>query len=150
MAVGNTFDLIDHAVEISENPAKEAVIIAAHGPSFQDDNEIVLGELENLAKIMQEDSDFAKVAGITLQDDAAPEIRDANVEKLRNMVSGFAADGYDVLVVTNLIGTRTIQSKLRKDLKGLDYSFNKKGIAAHPNFIEEWMGEAIREQFERN
>ena len=142
--------LIDHAVEISENPAKEAVIIAAHGPSFQDDNEIVLGELENLAKIMREDSDFADVAGITLQDDAAPEVRDANVEKLRNMVSDFAADGHDVLVVTNLIGTRTIQSKLRKDLKGLDYSFNKKGIAAHPNFIEEWMGEAIREQFERN
>jgi len=110
----------------------------------------VLGELENLAKIMREDADFADVRGLTLQDDAAPEIRDANVVKLRKMVEGYTADGYEVLVVTNLIGTRTIQSKLRKDLKGLDYSFNKKGIAAHPNFIEEWMAEAIREQFERS
>ena len=142
--------LLDHALEISENPSKEAVVIAAHGPSFEDDNELVLAELENLAKVMREDGDFADVRGLTLQDDAAPEVRDANIAKLRKIVSDYAADGYEVLVVTNLIGTRTIQSKLRKDLKGLDYSFNKKGIAAHPNFIEEWMGEAIRAQFERN
>lgn len=142
--------LIDHALEISKDPSKEAVIIAAHGPSFEEDNKIVLGELENLAKVMREDSDFVDVAGITLQDDATPEVRDANVAKLRKMVEDYNAAGNNVLVVTNLIGTRSIQSKLRKDLKGLDYSFNKKGIAEHPNFVEEWMGEAIREQFERN
>ena len=142
--------LLDHALEISEDPSREAVVIAAHGPSFQDDNELVMAELENLAKVMREDGDFADVAGLTLQDDAAPEVRDANIARLRELVAGYANDGHQVLVVTNLIGTRTIQSKLRKDLKGLDYRFNKKGIASHPNFIEEWMGEAIRAQFERN
>ena len=140
--------LIDHAMEISENPAKETVIVAAHGPSFANDNEIVLGELSNLARIMKEDSDFADVQAITLQDDAAPEVREANVEKLREMVKAANDAGNQVLVVTNLIGTRTIQAKLRKDLKGLDYKFNKKGIAAHPNFIAEWMGETIRGEFE--
>ncbi len=140
--------LIDHALEISENPADEVVIIAAHGPTFEEDNRIVLGELENLAKVMREDSDFADVMGITLQDDAQPEIRDANVAKLRKMVSDAIADDKSVLVVTNLIGTRSVQSKLRKDLKGLDYKFNKKGLAEHPNFVEEWMGEMIRELFE--
>ena len=54
-----------------------------------------------------------------------------------------------MLVVTNLIGTRTIQAKLRKDLKGLDYNFNAKGIVAHPNFMK-WMGETIRDELERN
>ncbi len=140
--------LIDHALEISENPAEEVVIIAAHGPSFADDNVLVLAELENIAKVMREDSDFTDVTGITLQDDAPPEIRDANIAKLRKMVEQATADGKTVLVVTNLIGTRSIQSKLRKDLKGLDYRFNKKGIAQHPNFVEEWMSETIREQFE--
>ncbi|MEE4185744.1 MAG: hypothetical protein V2J12_08255 [Gammaproteobacteria bacterium] len=142
--------LIDHALEISTRPSNEWVIIAAHGPSFDDDNEIVLGELASLAKIMQEDSDFVNVEAITLQDDATPEVRDANVAKLRKMVADANAAGHDVLIVTNLIGTRSIQSKLRKDLKGLDYKFNKKGIAEHPNFVEEWMAEAIREQFERS
>ena len=142
--------LIDHALEISVKPSNEWVIIAAHGPSFDDDNEIVLGELESLAKVMREDSDFVNVEGITLQDDATPEVRDANVAKLRKMVGDANAAGHQVLIVTNLIGTRSIQSKLRKDLKGLDYKFNKKGIAEHPNFVEEWMAEAIREQFERS
>jgi hypothetical protein len=142
--------LIDHALEISKDPATEAVIIAAHGPSFADDNVLVLAELASLAKVMREDSDFFDVSAITLQDDATPDVRDANVAKLRKMVEDYNAEGHNVLVVTNLIGTRSIQSKLRKDLKGLDYSFNKKGISAHPNFVEEWMGESIREQFERN
>ncbi len=140
--------LIDHALELSENPQNEVVIIAAHGPSFADDNEIVLAELASLAKVMLEDSDFSDVMGITLQDDATPEVRKANVARLREMVTLANADGKDVLVVTNLIGTRSIQSKLRKDLKGLDYKFNKKGIAQHPNFVQEWMAEAIRDQFE--
>jgi sirohydrochlorin ferrochelatase len=142
--------LIDHAMEISSNPAKETVIIAAHGPSFEDDNQKVLAELANLAKIIEEDSDFADVQALTLQDDAPPEIRDANVEKLRKMVSDAIDAGTDVIVVTNLIGTRSVQAKLRKDLQGLDYKFNKKGIAEHPNFVEEWMSQAIREQFEDN
>ncbi len=140
--------LIDHALEISEDPAKEVVIIAAHGPTFPEDNEMVLKELANIARVMREDSDFSDVMGITLQDDAPPEIRDANVAKLRKMASDAIADGKSVLVVTNLIGTRSVQSKLRKDLKGIDYKFNKKGIAEHPNFVEEWMGESIRELFE--
>jgi len=142
--------LLDHALELSNDPSQEWVIIAAHGPSFDDDNEIVLGELENLAKVMREDGDFVNVQGMTLQDDATPEVRDANVAKLRKLVSDANAAGHEVLIVTNLIGTRSIQSKLRKDLKGLDYKFNKKGIAEHPNFVEEWMAEAIREQFERS
>ena len=54
-----------------------------------------------------------------------------------------------MLVVTNLIGTRTIQSKLRDDLKGLDYRFNKNGIVKHTNFMK-WMGEAVRYELERN
>ena len=52
-----------------------------------------------------------------------------------------------MLIVTNLIGSRTIQAKLRKDLKGLDYKFNKKGIAEHDNFTK-WMGESVRGELE--
>ena len=141
--------LLDFAMEISESPAKEVVIIAAHGPTFEEDNQKVLKELDNLAQIVDEDGDFAAVMAITLQDDAPPDIRDRNVAKLRAMVEGANARDQQVLVVTNLIGTRTIQSKLRSDLKGLDYKFNKKGIVAHTNFMK-WMGEAVRHELERN
>lgn len=141
--------LLDHAMDISEDPEKEVVIIVAHGPGFEEDNQKVLVELNNLAKIVLEDGDFADVQAITLQDDAPKEIRDRNVAKLRLMVEEATADGKQALIVTNLIGTRTIQAKLRDDLKGLDYKFNKNGIVSHDNFMK-WMGEAVRYQLERN
>ena len=96
---------------------------------------------------MRADSDFAEVIGVTLQDDAPKEIRDANVENLRSIVEEAVSNDKTVLVVTNLIGSRTIQSKLRSDLKGLDYQFNAKGIVMHDNFTK-WMGESVRGQLE--
>ena len=139
--------LVDWANELSSDPAKETVIVAAHGATSKADNVKELKILDNLARIVQEDGGFAEVVGITLQDDAAAEVREANVAKLRQVVEKASAEGRQVLVVTNLIGTRTIQPKLRKDLKGLDYKFNAKGITQHDNF-DEWMGETIREALE--
>jgi hypothetical protein len=140
--------LLDHAMEISEDPANEVVIIAAHGPTFDEDNQKEWAELNNLAEIVAEDGHFVAVMAITLQDDAPKEIRDRNVEKLRGMTADAIANGNSVLIVTNLIGTRTIQAKLRDDLKGLDYKFNNKGIVQHSNFVK-WLGEAVRDQFRR-
>lgn len=140
--------LRDFADEISSDPDEEVVIIASHGPSEDEDNEKQLKLLANLAKIVQEDGGYSSVVGITLQDDAPPEIRAANVEKLRGLVQDATADGKRVLVVTNLIGARTIQSKLRKDLKGLDYNFNAKGMVQHDEFIE-WIGDTVRLHVER-
>ena len=48
-----------------------------------------------------------------------------------------------MLVVTNLIGSRTIQAKLRSDLAGFEYKFNPKGIVQHDNFTK-WMNETLR------
>jgi sirohydrochlorin ferrochelatase len=140
--------LLDHALENSTSPAREVVIIAGHGPSGAEDNAREMAVLAGLARILKEDGGFAAAYGQTLQDDAPPEIRDKNVQKLRGLVEQGARDGRQVLVVTNLIGARTIQAKLRKDLEGLDYKFNAKGIAQHPNFMK-WMGEAVREEFSK-
>jgi hypothetical protein len=137
--------LIDHAREMSTDPKSEVVIIAGHGPSDDADNAAVMKEMANLAKMVKEDGGFAAVYGQTLQDDAPPEIRAANVKKLRGLVENAAKDGKRVLIVTNLIGARTIQAKLRDDLKGLDYKFSPKGIVEHDNMIT-WMMDGIRIQ----
>lgn len=140
--------LLDYAYEISTDPENEVVIVVAHGPSFADDNAEELRMLANLAELMMEDSDFSNVVGMTLQDDAPPEIRDANVERIRALVEDAKAGGKEVLVVTNLMGTRTIQAQLRRDLAGLDYNFNAKGLTQHDNFIK-WMAAIVREQMDR-
>ena len=112
------------------------------------DNAKEMKQLANLAKLVKEDGGFAAAYGQTLQDDAPTEIRDANVQKLRTLVENATKDGKRVLIVTNLIGARTIQAKLRDDLKGLDYKFNAKGIVQHENFMQ-WMGEGIRHELEK-
>jgi hypothetical protein len=142
--------LIDHALEIGEDPANEVVIVIAHGPIFEDDNRKVTEELANLAKIIVEDGGYADAYGISVQDDALPDIRDANVAKLRGLVEDAIADGKRVLVVTNLMGTRTIQSQLRKDLKGLDYKFNAKGVSEHQKFTYDWLMGSVSDTLERN
>ena len=141
--------LLDHAAEISRDPRKEVVIIAGHGPTSTEDNAEELRVLSGLAKIIKQDGGFADVRGMTLQDDAPPEIRAANVKKLREVVETATRNGQRVLVVTNLIGSRTVQAKLRSDLKGLTYEFNPKGLVNHPNFMK-WMGEAVRHEFEKS
>lgn len=141
--------LLDHALEQSTDPKREAVIIAGHGPTEPGFNEQELAALAGLARIVQEDGGFASVRGITLQDDAPAEIRAANVQKLRSMVEEETRAGRRVIVVTNLIGARTIQAKLREDLKGLEFSFNNKGIVQHDNFMK-WMSESVRKAFEDN
>ncbi len=140
--------LLDHAGEISTDPKNEVVIIAGHGPSGTEDNDKEMKVLAGLAKIIREDGGFAAVHGQTLQDDAPPGIREANVQKLRGLVESATKDGKRVLVVTNLIGARGIQAKLRDDLKGLEFKFNAKGIVQHPNFMK-WMGEGVRKEFEK-
>ena len=141
--------ILDGAQELSENPKNELVIIAGHGPSSAEDNAEELKALSKLAKIVKADGGFAAVEGITLQDEAPPEIRAANVAKLRKMVSDATARGQKVIVVTNLISARSIQAKMRSDLKDLEYEFSPKGIAMHPNFMK-WMTEAVREEFEKS
>ena len=141
--------VLDHALEISTEPKNEVVIIAGHGPTSAEDNAAELQELAKLAKIVKADGGFAEVMGMTLQDDSPAEVRAGNVKKMRAAVEGAMAKGQRVLVVTNLIGARTVQAKLRGDLKDLDYEFNAKGLIQHPNFMK-WMREAIREEFEKS
>lgn len=141
--------LIDYADQISTDPANEVVIIVAHGPSETQDNLDQLALMDNLARIVKEDGGYSEVYSATLQDDAPLEIRDKNVAKLRGMIEKIQADGKESILVTNLIGAYTIQSKLRKDLKGLDYKFNAKGLVQHETFVD-WIGESVRNEIERN
>lgn len=143
--------ILDNALELSTEPKKEFVMIVAHGASGPDrdtDNKAEMKILGNLARYIREDGGFAGAEGFTLQDDAPPAVRDANVARLRGKVQELAAKGVTPIIVTNLLGTRTIQPKIREDLKGLDYKFNTKGISQHPTFIK-WIEETVRYRLEK-
>ncbi len=127
--------LADYAAEISANPASEEVIIVAHGPTSEADNRLQLEMLARLAGFVRARSGYAAVHVATLQDDAPMTVRAANVKALRETVKSATDQGREVLIITNLLGTRTVQGRLRRDLFGLQYRFNPKGLTQHPNFI---------------
>ena len=140
--------LLDHALEMSTDPSKEVVFIIAHGPVFEEENQAQLEIMAGQAKRIQKIGGFSHVEGVTLQDDAVAEVRDANVAKLRRKIEDASADGKKVLVVTDLLAARSIQWKVERDLAGLDYEFSIKGVSMHPNF-RQWFQETVAEAMMR-
>jgi sirohydrochlorin ferrochelatase len=135
--------LIDHAAEISEDPAHEEIIIVAHGPVDEGDNKTQLETMERLAEYLRAEG-YAEVHPVTLQDDAPREVRAQNVKNMRKLVDDINARGNQVLIITNLLGTRMVQKSIRRDLNGLGYRYNFKGLVQHEKFIE-WVNVSAAE-----
>lgn len=140
--------MLDHAKEISSDPAKEIVIILGHGPEDMDDNNKVLAVMDVIAKGVKKFSSFSEVFAMNLQDDAEKPIRAGNVVELRKIVENATKEGKTALVVGLLMSTRGIQHKIKDDLKGLEYKFNTKGMAEHPNFSQ-WIEGDLMDEIEK-
>lgn len=134
--------LIDYAKEVSEDPSNEVVALISHGPVSQEDNAIELGLLQQHADRIREGSNFAEVRAFTLQDDAPSAVRSSNIDNLRGWVEAHRAEGKRVIVLTNLLVKGSVHGKIKRDLDGLEYTFNEKGLMLHPLFGT-WVEEVI-------
>ncbi len=134
--------VLDYAQEISVDPKNETVVIIAHGPVGETDNELQLELMENLAAYVHDQGNFNAVRPFTLQDDAPKEIRDRNVKQIKEFIENATLDGKKVLMVSNLMSGKGIQRKINEDFSGLDYKFNSKGFLTHPLF-KDWILESI-------
>ena len=140
--------ILDHAKEISKDPANEVLFVIAHGPVHEKENRMQLERMEKQARQIKELGGFSKVVPVTLQDDAKRAVRAKNVENLRHMIEQAQADGKRVLIVTDLLAARSIQWKIDRDLDGLDYEFSVKGISQHPDFVR-WFREDVMDALSR-
>ena len=135
--------LAEYAEEVSRDPANEVVALISHGPVNPEDNAIELEILTEHADRIREASKFAEVRAFTLQDDAPSAVRRSNVDTLRGWVEAALADGKRVIVLTNLLVKGSVHGKIKRDLDGLEYTFNEKGLMLHPLFgtwVEEVTG----------
>jgi hypothetical protein len=135
--------LVDHAMEIADDPKNTLVIILGHGPEKYADNVIELGVLDTHADRMKEMGVFADVRAYNLQDDAPEKIRTNNVNVMRSWISNADEYGLDVVVVGYLLSSRGVQHKMATDFEGLKYSFNEKGLSAHPDFAK-WIEAGVK------
>ena len=114
--------LASRARAISRDPAKEALIIVAHGPNEDDDNRRWLADLAALAERIKQTETFASLEYLTLRDDAPKLVRDAATAQLRALAQRELAAGRRVLIVPLLISFGGIERGLRERLEGLPYT----------------------------
>jgi len=137
--------VLEYANEISLDQTNEVIIIIAHGPVNSDDNIKELKLMNNIGHYILNNSNFSDVQSFTLQDDAPKAIRDNNVDLIKKFIEKSNHEGKRVLIVSNLMSGKGIQKNIQSDFDGLDYTFNSKGLLAHPLF-KEWIKESIKLQ----
>ncbi len=121
--------LLDRAREISQNPKQENVILVAHGPNDNADNERWLQMLGKVSRTIQSRAGFKSVQGMTLRDDAPSEIRSNAVSLLRDRIESINRAGERALVIPFLIAPGGVENKIGVALKGLEYTLNARVIA---------------------
>lgn len=120
-----------------KDPANQSVILVAHGPNEDSENERWLGHLRTHARRLQEQHGFRRVEAVTLRDDAPKEIRDAATEQLLAAVKAAGADS-QVLLLPVLISVGHVQKQIQKRLDGLEFIMIQGGLADHP-LAAEWV-----------
>ncbi|MEO7387474.1 MAG: hypothetical protein ABIX37_11100 [Gammaproteobacteria bacterium] len=138
--------LADNLKSASRDPGREAALLIMHGPENQAENDDELRNLARLAAIVKDVTGIAEVSYASLQDDAPPAIRAANVKAMRELISRAQSSGKIVLVAPVLLtaGGRVSQ-KIGKDLAGLGYTFVDKGMIGHPLFAQ-WVQDTVAEK----
>lgn len=134
--------LLDHAKDLSRDPASEVVALIAHGPVDAEENAQELAILEQHATVIRAGRAFAEVRGFTLQDDAPSAVRKANIERIRDWVQAATDRGQRVIVLTTLPVKGSVQAKIRRDLAGLDYTLSEKGVVENALFSD-WVEAVI-------
>ena len=118
----------DRARSISSTPANEAVIIVAHGPVPDDDNNRWLADMAVLAQQTRASAPYASVDYMTVRDDAGPALREAATKELRDKVQAQIGAGRRVLIVPHLMSFGGIEQGIRKRLEGLDYTMTSQAL----------------------
>jgi sirohydrochlorin ferrochelatase len=120
--------LIDRAREISTTPQQEAVIIVAHGPVPDDDNQRWLDDMRRLAAQMETVTPYAAIRYLTVRDDAPQPIKDAATAELRALVEEQRQQNRRVLVVPLLLSYGGIEKGIRQRLDGLTYVMAERAL----------------------
>lgn len=132
----------DRARSISVDPAREAVVLVAHGPVPDDDNRKWLADMAVLAEGVRAAVPFAAIDVITVRDDAGPAMREAATRDLRALVSSHVTAGRRVLVVPHLMSFGGIEQGVRKRLEGLDYTMTSQALLPDAR-VADWVRASV-------
>lgn len=124
------------AAAISHEPASEAVILVAHGPVADDENERWLVNLRAIAVQVGATASYASIDAVTVRDDAPAAIRDAATRDLRQLVARRRAEQRRVLIVPVLLSYGGIEAGIRTRLEGLEHTMATTALAPDPRLVQ--------------
>ena len=120
--------LLSRAFGISRDPAREVVILAAHGPVSDEENARWLADMKSLAEQIKKGSKFRRIQYLTLRDDAPEPIRSQATAELRGELERAAREGNKVLIVPLLLSYGGIEEGIKKRLEGLSYVMSQQAL----------------------
>ena len=135
--------LLARAKALSRQPEKETVILLAHGPNDDADNERWLADMRQLAGAIKTSGGFHEVLSLTLRDDAPRAVQEQATQRLRQAVQRVGEQGRAV-VVPLLIAPGGIERKIPERLAGLSYQFSGQTLLPHPK-VAGWVARQARQ-----
>ncbi len=128
--------LLERAQDVNVDPTTANVILVAHGPNTQKENDLWLQDMAVHAKYIKEKGNFKSVTFSTLKHDSRIEVKRKIKQQLRQQVKLASKNG-EAIIVPLLISAGGIERSIREDLDGLSYKFGEP-LMPHPN-IRTWI-----------
>ncbi|MBI4615924.1 MAG: hypothetical protein HY720_20065 [Planctomycetes bacterium] len=131
--------LAERASDLSRSPATEDVLILAHGPGDDEENERWLADMEVLAGAVRSARPFRRVEAMTLREDW-PEKREVSEQRIRDYVARAKAEGGSAIVVPFRVHGFGPYAAV---LEGLDYAADGRGLLPHA-LVGSWIKRQAR------
>ncbi|SHE60895.1 Sirohydrochlorin ferrochelatase [Fodinibius roseus] len=136
--------------ELSTDPAHETVLLVAHGPNAEDDNEKWIDTMESLSQKIQsaqkeDGTPYKQIFATTVRDDASDEIFNQAKANLRALVRQAGQFG-DVVVVPLFLSSGGREQAVAERLEGLDYKWSGKTLLPDP-LITDFLRQSVEKAF---
>lgn len=137
-AEGMSDVLLSRAQDLSHNPAQEDVLILAHGPEDDGENERWLSAISERTDRLQAEGGFHEIRVATLREDW-PEKRELAQQQVRDFIAASRAAGRTPIVIPYRVHGF---GPYAQALDGLDYVSDGKGLIPHPA-VTRWIEDQI-------
>lgn len=128
--------LASRARAVGTDPPSEALIIVAHGPTEEEDNERWLADMASLSRRVAAREKFASIDYLTVRDDAPKPIWEKAKAELRAIVEKRTNERRKVILVPLLISFGGIENGLRQRLEGLTYTMAKSALMPDDRLVQ--------------
>lgn len=133
--------LMDRINAVSMTPGEETILLVAHGPVSDEDNNNWLKAIDHLAdqiNTKQAEADkppFFKIVAHTVRDDADKEVYNQAKQEFRQLVLDADEHG-EAIVIPLLLSKGGVESRYLNRLEGLNYTWGGETLLPHDNITE--------------